>query len=336
MSAWYILSSLGIYPACPGSGEYQLVAPLFKEAVIKLGNGKTLTIQADHPEHPYIADVRLNGAPVERNFLRYEEIMEGGTLSFTLSATPDHSRDALPAPYSLSTEPMVSTPYVLEDLNLFRDKTTVTLASRTPGAVIRYTLDGSEPTPESPEYGLPFEITKSCRIKARAFHDGYEPSPVLSVLATKALFREPTRISGLKHGCRYTYHRGSFSYSADVLASPAASSGVMPAPSIRLAPDEDHFGYVFSGYLDVPEDGIWDFTLVSDDGAVMDIDGTRVVDNDGSHSAIAAFGRIPLKKGLHPYRLIYLEDYEGQALFWTWRAPGQKRFSRIPAENLYH
>ena len=49
MSAWYILSSLGIYPACPGSGEYQLVAPLFKEAVIKLGNGKTLTIQADHP-----------------------------------------------------------------------------------------------------------------------------------------------------------------------------------------------------------------------------------------------------------------------------------------------
>ena len=336
MSAWYILSSLGIYPACPGSGEYQLVAPLFKEAVIKLGNGKTLTIQADHPERPYIADVQLNGKPVERNFLLYEEIMEGGTLSFRLSATPDHSRDGLPAPYSLSTEPMVSTPYVLEDLELFIDKTTVTMGCRTPGAVIRYTLDGSDPTQESPEYNLPFEITQSCPVKARAFLEGYKPSPVLSVMATKALFREPTRISGLNQGCRYTYHRGTFSCTADVLASPVAASGTMQAPSIRLAPDEDHFGYVFSGYLLVPEDGVWEFTVVSDDGAVLDIDGTRVVDNDGSHSAIPSSGRFPLKKGLHPYRLIYLEDYEGQALFWTWRAPGQPRFSRIPVENLYY
>ncbi len=336
MSAWYILSSLGIYPACPGSGEYQLVAPLFKESVIKLGNGKTLTIKADHPERAYIADVKLNGVTVPRNFLRYEEIMEGGELSFTLSATPDHSRDDLEAPYSLSTDPLVSTPYVLENLDLFQERTTVTLGCRTPGAVIHYTLDGSEPTETSPVYGLPFEITESCPVKARAFLEGFQPSPLMSVLATKALYRNASRVSGLKPGCRYTYHLGAFSCTADVLASRAVSAGTMDHPSIAQAPDEDHFGYVFSGYLDVPEDGIWSFSLVSDDGAVLDIDGTRVVDNDGSHAAIATFGRIPLRKGLHPYRLIYLEDYEGQALVWTWQAPGQPRFGRIPAENLYY
>ena len=98
ISAWYVLSSLGIYLACPGSGEYILAAPLFKKAVVRLGNGNTLTITADHPNWMYIADVTLNGKPLERNFVTYEEIMAGGTLAFKLSKTPDHGRDALPAP----------------------------------------------------------------------------------------------------------------------------------------------------------------------------------------------------------------------------------------------
>ena len=337
MSAWYVLASLGIYPACPGSGEYQLTVPLFKEASIRLGNGKTLVIKTDHPENPYLSDVTLNGKPVGRNFLRYQEIMEGGELCFTSSAAPDHGRDGLEAPYSLSKEPMVSTPYVLEDLVLFRGRTSVTLNSRTPGAVIRYTLDGSDPTPDSPLYGMPFEIRDDCHVKARAFLDGYAPSPVLSVQATRARFREATHVIGrVYNGCRYTYHLGTFSQTDDVLATRPVSLGIMKAPSIQDAPDEDHFGYVFTGYIDIPEEGIWDFTLVSDDGAVLDIDGTRVVDNDGSHAAIAAFGRIALRKGMHPYRIIYLEDYEGQALSWGWRAPGQSQYAPVPKENLYY
>ncbi len=336
MSAWYVLASLGIYPACPGSGEYQLTAPLFREAVIRLGNGKSLTIRADHPEYPYIGQVQLNGKPLERNFIRYSELMEGGELSFTLQAQPNHDRDRLEAPYSLNPQALVSTPYVAEDLDLFKEKATVTLGCRTEGATIHYTLDGSEPTQDSPVYGLPFEIRESCRIKARAYKEGSEPSPVASRMAIKALYREPSLVGGVQPGCRYTYYRGAFSQTADVLASKAVSAGTLAEPSILEAPDEDHFGYVFTGYLDVPEDGIWSFMLMSDDGAVLDIDGARVVDNDGSHAAIATFGRIPLKKGLHPYRIVYLEDYEGQELTWAWKAEGQDRFSPIPKERLYY
>ena len=337
MSAWYVLASLGIYPACPGSGEYQLTAPLFKEAALTLGNGKTLTIKADHPEYCYIADVTFNGQPVNRNFLRYGELMEGGELAFRLSATPVHSRDTLEAPYSLTREPLVSTPYVIGNTSLFEKETTLTLGSRTEGATLRYTLDGSDPTEASPLYEMPFTIKESLPVKARAFREGFQPSPVLSVQASKALYREASRIIGrVYNGCRYTYHLGNFSQSADVKASRPVSAGIMTAPSIQDAPDEDHFGYIFTGYLDVPEDGIWDFGLLSDDGAVLDIDGSRVVDNDGSHSAVATFGRIPLKKGMHPYRIIYLEDYEGEELAWFWRAPGETRFVPVPAEKLYY
>lgn len=102
MGAWYVLAALGLYPVCPGSGEYHLTAPLFREAVLQLGNGKTLTIRADHPEFCYMASVSLNGEPVRQHFLTYEQIMGGGELVYQLSQKPCHDRDELPAPYSLS------------------------------------------------------------------------------------------------------------------------------------------------------------------------------------------------------------------------------------------
>ena len=55
MSAWYVLSALGIYPVCPGTGEFVFAAPLFSKATVLLGNGNKLTIRADHPEQPYIS-----------------------------------------------------------------------------------------------------------------------------------------------------------------------------------------------------------------------------------------------------------------------------------------
>ena len=52
--------------------------------------------------------------------------------------------------------------------------------------------------------------------------------------------------------------------------------------------------------------------------------------------AITTMGLIPLLKGLHPYKLVYLEDYEGQALAWGWQAQGADRFSPIPNANLFY
>ena len=154
-------------------------------------------------------------------------------------------------------------------------------------------------------------------------------------MATKAEYRAPVQLTGLRHGGRYSFHEGTFAWSEDVEKSPVKKSGVMQEPTLDLAPVEDHFGYIFTGFIDIPEDGIWSFSLTSDDGAILEIDGTLVVDNDGSHSAITTFGRIPLLKGMHPYKIIYLEDYEGQELRLAWRAEGEKRFSPIPKENLY-
>ena len=336
MSAWYVMSSLGIYPICPGTGEFVLSAPLFKKAIMQVDFEKELVITADHPEYPYIKSVTLNGQPVDALFVTFEQLKEGGELAFTLSKDPVSDRDGLKAPYSLTSGDQVSMPYFHGDPTYFEGEFEVALQSRTEGASIRYTLDGSEPDENSLQYDNPFKISKETVISAKAFKEGARPSELMRVKAYPAVRIPASKVTGLQAGCRYTYHLGLFSRTADVRASEVVSSGIMPSPSIKNAPDEDHFGYIFTGFIDIPSEGIWDFALSSDDGALLEIDGQIVVDNDGSHAAYTATGRIPLMKGKHPFRLTYLEDYEGQSLFWAWKPQGGEKFERIPVNVIWH
>jgi len=88
LSAWYIFSSLGFYPVA-GSEVYQIGAPLFKNAEIKIGD-KTLTITADNfsPENQYVQKVRLNGKLLNRWWFKHDEIANGGTLRFEMGEKP--------------------------------------------------------------------------------------------------------------------------------------------------------------------------------------------------------------------------------------------------------
>lgn len=336
LSAWYVLSALGLYPICPGTGEFVLGAPLFRKATVTLPNGRTLVIAADHPERPYVKEVLWNGKSLDRQFITYDELLQGGELSFRLSRKPCPDRDGLPAPYSLSKEPLVSTPYLTRDPRFFDGTFTAELLSRTPDAVIHYTLDGSEPTEASARYEGPFPITVDCILKARAFKPGCAPSPLLQSHVFPIEYLPAVTTGALQPGCRFTYHRGAFLRTAQVAASPAVERGILPAPSIQGASDEDHFGFLFSGYLDVPEAGLWEFAVTSDDGAVLEIDGSLAVNGDGSHANYTATGHIALRKGMHAFRLLYLEDYEGQNLAWAWKRPSSDTFEPIPETAIFH
>lgn len=239
------------------------------------------------------------------------------------------------SPYSYTTESVVSIPYVNKDLNLFMDDINVALATTTAGAEIRYTLDGSEPTETSLIYEKPFNLDKTTQIKAKGFKEGFLPSRTLSIQATKAELKTPLNIQPVKNGTSYKYYEGLYHKVADIEKTPLLESGVMPEPSIKSAKQEDHFGYIFSGLINVPEDGVYTFQTRSDDGSVLVIGNEKVVDNDGSHAAIPATGTIALKKGYHAYTLSYFEDYEGEDLSWAWKTPSSKEFAPIPVTALF-
>ena len=202
-------------------------------------------------------------------------------------------------------------------------------------APVYYTLDGTDPTNQSTLYTEPFTIDGTTTIKARAYKEGFEPSGIYSITATKAEYRRPASYQLSEHGVNYTYYEGEFQRVADLAKAKPVKSGTMPEPSIAGATRADHFGYVFTGYIDVPADGVYEFIVRSDDGSVLYIGGDKVVDNDGGHAAIDASGRIPLRKGFHPFTLRYFEDYEGEHLSWRWRMPGSDASEPIPAERLF-
>ena len=105
-SAWYVFTALGFYPVCPGSNEYVIGAPLFKEAKIHLENGKDITISApdNSDRNIYIKDMKLNGETYTHNYLKHETLMNGAVISIDMSDVPNKTRGIAvdDAPYSFS------------------------------------------------------------------------------------------------------------------------------------------------------------------------------------------------------------------------------------------
>jgi predicted alpha-1,2-mannosidase len=91
MSAWYVFSSLGFYPFAPGSDQYQFGSPLVQHATIQLATGKQFKIETENQgdENVYVTRITLNGKQLDRHYLTHKEIMNGGTLTFYMSNTPD-------------------------------------------------------------------------------------------------------------------------------------------------------------------------------------------------------------------------------------------------------
>ena len=91
MSAWYIFSSLGFYPVCPGSGEYAIGAPSVNEASIQLGEGKYFSVKAKNltEKNIYIQSASLNGKPYNKSTLATKDVIDGGELIFVMGKRPN-------------------------------------------------------------------------------------------------------------------------------------------------------------------------------------------------------------------------------------------------------
>ncbi len=83
MASWYVLSSIGIYPFCPGTVQYVFTSPLFPKAVLHLPQGKTFTFDANSNSEKtvYVQNRRLNGADISSTWISYNDIRAGGEMS---------------------------------------------------------------------------------------------------------------------------------------------------------------------------------------------------------------------------------------------------------------
>ncbi len=107
-SAWYVFSALGFYSVCPGTDQYILGAPAFRNVVLHLENGNKVTISApaNSSTNRYVDAIRLNGAAYDRNYFIHSDLMGGAHISYDMAEKPNFSRGSQPHsfPYSFTNE----------------------------------------------------------------------------------------------------------------------------------------------------------------------------------------------------------------------------------------
>ena len=177
MSAWGVFSALGFYPATPASGCYVLGLPRFEKATMKLDNGKLFTVKAKNlkPGNGYVKSVTLNGKPLQRSYITFEEIYDGGELVFTLTSTSDSpwatQLENCPV-QRIPGECILVVPAINAESNTFFDSLTLTMSHPAEGTRVYYTLDGTEPNESSVVYTDPLVLRKSTQIRAAALQNG--------------------------------------------------------------------------------------------------------------------------------------------------------------------
>lgn len=90
MSAWYILSSVGLYQVDPVGGRFVIGSPLFDKATVNVGGGKTFTVVAKNnsDKNIYVQSARLNGKTLKNSYVGFNDIRRGGTLELVMGPKP--------------------------------------------------------------------------------------------------------------------------------------------------------------------------------------------------------------------------------------------------------
>ncbi len=207
MSSWYVFSTLGFYPVCPGNLQYAIGSPHYKEASIATETGNTFTIKAPKTsaKNIYVQSVKLNGEEYNLPFITHNDIMNGGLLEFEMGPEPSGwgseeeyvrqlSGNDLTTVTAKSNVEIVYNPYEEVERNGFYRERIIELKCNSPETQIRYTLDGSSPDENSTLYREPIVLTKDAKLKARAFsNDGR-----ISMVFAKKYFKSLLNDEGLK------------------------------------------------------------------------------------------------------------------------------------------
>ncbi len=177
MSAWGVLSAIGIYPATPASGYYVLGLPRFERTRLTFEDGKQFEVIAKglSNKNCYVKSVKLNGKTLERSFITCEEVLNGGKLEFTMTNQPNSAWATQPENcpvVRIPSESIVIVPTINADSDTFFDSLMVSMSHPVEGVKIYYTLDGTMPSDSALLYEKPICLKGNTVIRAAAEQDG--------------------------------------------------------------------------------------------------------------------------------------------------------------------
>jgi hexosaminidase len=201
------------------------------------------------------------------------------------------------------------------DLITLDDRVRIPLGALMEQGEIRYTTDGSDPTPASARSAdaLELPVTEDAiTVTARLFlPDGRQSAPRSATFARTSL-RPALRINerNLVPGLRYRYYELEHPVQSvtDLSDLTPTSEGIASDVELQPVAGDGVFGLAFSGYVRVPLDGLYTFFLSSDDGSMLLIGDDIVVDHQGAYSAAEREGTIALQAGLHAVTVLFFQS----------------------------
>lgn len=240
MSAWYVMSAMGLYSVTPGQPNYTIGTPRFSRVTIHLENGKRFVISAEG-RGPYVQRATLNGKPWSKAWLPHQAMMQGGALHFSMGdAASRWGSEVADRPRSgqVATAKQVVLAPIAEGPYRFRDTTRITVHTPEPVDAIYYTLDGSEPGEASLQWQGPLTLSASTELKLRARRGQYW-SPV--TLAPVVKLSEQLKVE-LKHAPNLQYAAGG---------AAALVDGVRGGNDFRLGGWLGFYGVDLDGVIDL-------------------------------------------------------------------------------------
>lgn len=228
----------------------------------------------------------------------------------------------------------------------FLDKAVLEFTTSRPMRMV-YTLDGSEPTPESATYEGPFEFTSDATLRIACVTSYGKLGPVRTLNIEKQQLRPSVKAEG-EHGLNLRTTYGFFLNWADIPAS-AFWTAPMPIEGTRDIPklEPTHYnmtGMNFyaaeaTGYINVPKDDVYIFSTVFDQ---LWIDGELLIDNGSEvKKHTRADNSIALQKGGHAIKIRFLSNVHGG---WTtarnrgdilYRRADETDFHTVRTDRLY-
>ena len=220
----------------------------------------------------------------------------------------------------------------------FTDKATIEFTTTRPMKIV-YTTDGTEPTVDSPVYAQPLELTANTTIKAATVLLSGKMSKVRTINVVKESFAPAADVKTTGKGLKMKTTDGTFIKVADLKkATKWEEKTFNPEKAKGLFDYKKPSAAVFTGYIDIAEDGIYEFATNVDQ---LFIGEKLLINNDGE---VKRFSRnnssVALAKGKHAVKIIFLNNVIGG---WpqSWNGPnvqfkkaGAEKFENIKAEML--
>ena len=210
-------------------------------------------------------------------------------------------------------------------VNAFTTEGTMAVSCADPLATVRYTTDGSFPNKNSQLYNGPVKVDETTHFILRTFAPNGQAGEMLKADFLKQGLLEPVKAdaSQLTQGLNAAWYNYRGEKCREIHKAPfngnyAANDVVIPEGV------KGNIGLIMTGYLRVPEDGVYTFSLMSDDGSWLKIDGNMVVDNDRPQSPHEEVSQQALKAGLHKIEVRYFDSNGGMLRLWVFDTKGKK------------